>query len=194
MRKTERARRVGARGDEDLGEQLVRLALGAARAEDEVFEWHAAFAGGAGELDARAQGDQRGHAVGGGRGIAQISAHRAPILHLDAAHFQRTVLEAVEERRQIGLRDVGPDGAGADAPAAVHGGDAAHLGDRAHVEHGRGDRPADPCGVIVRAARENVDGLHIERAQRLRQTRRPQIKLGLAALPLLISWRHCRTI
>jgi hypothetical protein len=65
-------------------------------------------AGGAGELHLRVQHQQRRHAVGGGRGIAQVAADRAARLHLPPAHLPRRLLEGAKPGGRARVAQLGP--------------------------------------------------------------------------------------
>ena len=95
-----------------------------------------------------------------------LPAERAGVLDLAAADLARGLLQAVEQRRQVGLEQLAPGRGGAQPPARRAGRDAAQNVDAADIEHVLVDRPADPRRVEVGAA-----GQHrvrpSQRAQRL---------------------------
>ena len=99
-----------------------------------------------------------------------LPAKRAGVLDLPAADLARGLLQAVEQRRQIGLQQLAPGRGGAQPPARRAGRDAAQNVDAADIEHVLVDRPADPRRVEVGAAGQH--GVRLSRrpcqcAQRL---------------------------
>ena len=104
-------------GQEDGGQDLVRPARGQPHVAQEGGEGKAAAAGGGGELDLGVERQERRHAVGGGRGVAEVAADGAGGLDLPAAHLGGGGAERVAGRRQGRVADRRPGGAGPDPQA-----------------------------------------------------------------------------
>src|SRR5205823_10727313 len=118
----EGAQRVMRRlADMDGDHQLARPEGRAAIAGDEARERQVSRTAGSGELDPGVERKQRRHAVGGGRGIAEIAGERAGILDLPAADLARRLLQPVEQRRQWRVEKLAPGRRGAEPPAVRAG-------------------------------------------------------------------------
>ena len=106
-----------------------------------------ARAGEAGELDLGIERQQRRHAVGRRRGVADIAGERAGVLDLAAADLARRLLQPVEAaaaaRRAISSA---PGDAGADAEAVAGLLDVAERGQAGDVEDVFGERPPTRAG------------------------------------------------
>jgi hypothetical protein len=120
-----------------------------------------------GELDLGPQRQQRRHAVGGRRGVAQIARHGAGVLDLHRADLARRRLQPVEGRRQVGADDVGPARARTDRPAAVVAGDTAQRVEPANVEDVVADRPRALRRVEIGAAGQHAPASVGEQGERL---------------------------
>ena len=111
------ALRVGGRGTWMRDHQLARRQRGAAHAGDELPERQAAAAGRPAISTSASSASRQRHAVGRRRGVAQIAGEGARVLDLPAADLAGGLLQAVEQRRQIGLDQLAPGRGGAQPPA-----------------------------------------------------------------------------
>ena len=110
-----RAQRRRRRRHDDGRQNFIGGQRGAAVARDELRQRQPARAAVRGEFDRRVEDQQRRHAVGGGRGVAEIARDSAAILDLHGADFARGRLQRVESGRQVRGDYVGPGRRGADA-------------------------------------------------------------------------------
>ena len=140
-------------------DQFARLPLRLAHAGDECGEWQAARAGMVRKLHLGIERQQRRDAVGGRRGVADVSRDRTGVLDLAAADLARRLFQAIEQRRQMCLDDVAPGRGGAQSPAGGSLGNTAQGCDSGNVEHVFGDGTAYPRRVEVGAT-----GQHRERS------------------------------
>ena len=143
--------------DEDGGHDVPRSAGCRAIAGEEVGRRNQGGRRRTGDLEGGVEGEQVRDAVARRRGGAGIADDRAAVLHLEPADLARGVLQAVEERRQVGADQVGPGGQRADADVVAPVLDAAQLGQARDVEHVLVDRiapgaPGRVGGVDVGAA------------------------------------------
>ncbi len=106
----------------------------------------------------RAGGDQRRHAVGGRRGVAQVAAHGGAALDLDRADQLDRLDHARPGRRDLGmLAELHAGDRRADAKAAVLGGDLPHLRDLLDVDQELGlDQVGAHLHDQVGAARQHA--------------------------------------
>ena len=115
-------------------DQLMRSACGFAVAKHEVPQVDAPRTTAGCQLKLGIQRQQGRHAIGRRRGIAQVADKRAGILDLPAAHFARRRLETIEQRRQIGGKQVTPGGGRTNTQGAGLEVDAAQFGQSRDVE------------------------------------------------------------
>ena len=120
-----------------------------------------------------ARGDQRRHAVGGRRRVAQVAAQRRPAADLD----RTDQLCAVDDPGPRGverpvLHDLHAGDRGAEAEPSVLLGDFAHLGDVLDVDENRGlDDVAPHLDQQIGPA-----GQHLGRASRIREYSRRRVE------------------
>ena len=86
------------------------------------------------QFDLGIQDQQRRHAVGGRRGVAEIAGDGGDVLDLHRADFARGLLQRVESRRQGMADEIGPGRARADDPMACRSRDAAQRSQAVDVE------------------------------------------------------------
>ena len=107
-----------------------------ARRQHHVLDGHVAPALGADDRRLGAGRDQRRHAVGGRRAVAQVAAHGGAALDLRGADQVGGLDDARPHRLELGvLLELGAGDGGADAKAAALLLDLAQLGDALDVDH-----------------------------------------------------------
>ena len=146
------ARRIGGSGDVQGDHEFAGTQVGAANTGDELLERQATGRGTACDLDLGAQRQQARHAICGRRGVAEIAGQRAGVLDLAAADLARGLLQAVEQRRQVGFDQLAPARGGTQPPASGGRRDPAQKIDGSDVEDVFVDRTADPSRIEVGAA------------------------------------------
>lgn len=93
---------------------------GFARAKDELGQRQGSCALLRTQFDHGIQRQQRRHAISGRRGVAQVAADAARVLHLTGADLQCRLLQAAKCRRQIGGCNLGPSGGRTNAQTLIH--------------------------------------------------------------------------
>ena len=161
-------RRAPWLGHDHRSHELPGAKRRSAVAEDEVGKRHGHSALDRSQFDAGIESEERWHAVGRRRGVAQVAAYRAGVLHLDAADLPRRPHQPIEPRRQTGLDNVGPCGERADADVIAALLDAAQVADGRNVEDVFIGRPPDPRRVVVGAPGDDRKHPPAQRLKRFR--------------------------
>ena len=140
-------------GNVDGGHHLVLFSSRLARTGQKVRQSQPAFALRPGQHNLGIQRQQGRHAIGCGRGVAQVAAQGAPVLDLTRADLARGQFQPVESRGQVGVADIAPGRCSADGHAVGILPDPAQPLDARDVQHrprqhlalGRGEKIGTAC-------------------------------------------------
>ena len=171
----EGGRPVDRQRHDDGGEDLVGFALGLAIAGDEFCERQAPCASAGQQLHFGIEGQQRRHAVGGRRGVAEIAGDGGAVLDLDRADLARRRLQRIEAGGERRGDQLAPGGAGADPHMIGCCRDAGNFADARDVQHRHGDRAPHMGRIEIRATRQDLDVGRLQGLDRLVQGARPNI-------------------
>ena len=161
MRKYASLEPGGRGGSVKLDENLAGLQIGAAGTGGHVLHLDLAAAVRALHGDDGAGGDHRGHAVAGGRAVAEIAAGGRPALHLLGTDQVDGLEHAGPDLAEILVfRERHAGDGGADAKAAIGGLlDRGHLGDFLDVDDHAGlEHPGSHLHQQIRSAGQDARG------------------------------------
>ncbi len=148
---------------------------GAAIAGDEACQRHAADTRCRGQLHFGIEGQERRHAVGGGRSVAEIAADGCPVLNLHGANLAGGLFQRVEGGRQRAAQNIAPTGRCADAKVPLLLLYAAKFADPRQIKKIIGERSADMGGIDIGATTQHQHILARQRFNGLAQQCWPRI-------------------
>ena len=146
-------------------------------ADDEAFERQNPHAVERGQFNLGLEREQRRHAVGGRRGVAQIAGDCGAVLHLRRPDLARRLLQGAKRRRQPRASDLGPGHGAADPPGATSRHDCQHFADARDVDDAVGQSFSDVGRIDVRSAGEHGRPRHRKRRESLGKVQRADVEL-----------------